>query len=159
MTFRFEYRFYKKYIINKDAGFGIIVDDEFENIEILYLSSMNKVVGNKYIYISQESKSKIKELLINNQELFNINSYLYLEGINKEHEQLFYFELNDRNRKVEGCNIIDINDDNNQVQILISVFKQISMILLSDNIILELDKIKNDKWFVILFLWINENFN
>ena len=145
MTYRFEYRFYNKYIVNKEAGFGIIIDDEFETIEILTLSSMNKVLESKYVYISSHSKDRIKTLLTNYNEIYTLSSYLYLDGINKEHEQLFYFELNNKNRKIEGCNIFEINNDNVEARVLLNVFNKVSDILREDGINLKLDKIKNDK--------------
>ena len=145
MTYRFEYRYFYKYVLNKEAGFGIVIDDEFETIEILSLSAMNKVLNNRYIYISSSSKEEVKRIIEQNMDIFRINSYLYLDGINKEHEQLFYFELYNNNRKIEGCNINCYNNDNEDVKLLIKVFNEISNILKKENIFLDINNIKNDK--------------
>lgn len=142
MTFRFKYKFYNKLSINKEAGFFIMIDDEFETIEYCKLDYNNKIIDNKYYYIDEQIKKNIKKIIESNIQIFNLNSYIYTKGKYSSIDQTFYFELNDKNRKIEGNNMFNIKSENEPVKILINIFNKISKELLKNNYILSLNSFK-----------------
>ena len=120
--FKFEYAILNKYDLSNYAGYHIIIDSEYDYIEFFYLNNKNKITKRKEHKISPNIKESIEKILITHIVLFNLNSFIYLEGINKHKEQTFIFELNDLNRKIEGYNI-----DNNHL--LGIIFNEIKIIL------------------------------
>ena len=145
MTFRFEYRYYKKLSINNEAGFFIIIDDEFDSIEYGILNSLNKIIFQEYYNVSKVTKEKIKNVLKSNLDIFNLNSYIYINGIHNDEEQLYYFHLNDKNRKIEGTNINYKTINNKSVLLILKVFDEISQILSEENIILKLTSLNKTR--------------
>lgn len=142
MTFKFEYKFYKKFSISDDAGFLLIIDDEFANIECCTIDYLSRITHNKYYNLSKESKNEIKKIIKDNKKVFNINSYIYNEGKFSDIEQMFYFELGDLNRKIEGSNIFpdqNLIENKEAINLLLNVFEQISKVLLKDKLILKLN--------------------
>lgn len=128
--FKFEYKVINKYDLSSNAGYHIIIDSEYYNIEFFYLNNEYKITKRKEYKLSNDIKNKIEKIIIENIDIFNLNSYIYLEGINKHKEQTFIFELNDLNRKIEGYNIYENH-------LLTKVFDEIKNVL-KDLIIINL---------------------
>ena len=120
--FKFEYTILNKYDLSNYAGYSFIIDSEYDYIEFFYLNNENKITKRKEYKISPNIKESIEKILITHKDLFNLNSFIYLEGMNKHKEQTFLFELNDLNRKIEGYNI-----DNNHL--LGVIFNEIKITL------------------------------
>ena len=121
--FKYEYVIVNKYDLSENAGYHIIIDSEYDYIEFFYLNNKNKITLRKEYLLSNDLKSKIEYILFNyKEEIFNLNSFIYLEGINKHKEQTFIFELNDLNRKIEGYNIYSNH-------LLVTIFNEIKKVL------------------------------
>ena len=139
--FRFGYRVIDKLSIEDKAGFQLFVDDEFNTVEHCELDINEKIIDSHYYNISIETKNKIRSILENNKNVFNLNSKIYSRGQYNEIEQMFYFELDNINREIGCNNIFERNIDNNIVKLLIDVFYKISKELSKENIILNLDNL------------------
>ena len=119
--FKYEYVIVNKYDLSENAGYHIIIDSEYDYIEFFYLNNKNKITLRKEYLLSNDLKLKIESILFNYKErIFNLNSFIYLEGINKHKEQTFIFELNDLNRKIEGYNIYSDH-------LLVTIFNKIKI--------------------------------
>ena len=139
--FRFGYRVIDKLSIDDKAGFQLFVDDEFNTVEHCELDINEKIIDSHYYNISIETKNKIRSILENNKNVFNLNSKIYSRGQYNEIEQMFYFELDNINREIGCNNIFERNIDNNIVKLLIDVFYKISKELSKEDIILNLDNL------------------
>ena len=139
--FRFGYRVIDKLSIEDKAGFQLFVDDEFNTVEHCELDINEEIIDSHYYNISIETKNKIRSILENNKNVFNLNSKIYSRGQYNEIEQMFYFELDNINREIGCNNIFERNIDNNIVKLLIDVFYKIFKELLKEDIILNLDNL------------------
>ena len=116
--FKVEYKIVNKYDLSNNAGYHLIIDSEYEYMEYYILNNKNKIIKRKEFILSDYIKDLINKILIKHKEIFCLNSFIYLEGINKHKEQTFIFELNELNRKIEGYNIVENH-------ILVTVFNEI----------------------------------
>ena len=139
--FKFVYRMLDKLCLEKEAGFFLEIDDNHKTIEYCTLDSKNKIINNFFCNINSETMTKIRNILEDNNNLFLLNSNVYSKGDYSEIEQMFYFELDNINRKIEGNNIFDKYIDNKSINLLINVFNKISNVLLKENIVLKLDSL------------------
>lgn len=123
--FKFEYRYYEKY--SKRDGFGIIIDSNYNSLEVFLLDNIGKIKSISFYDYDQEINKKIDSIL-NSLDFRLVNSYLYSSN-NNDNEKMIYIENNEYNRKVEGNDIFSN-------EIIKEVFNKIKYIL-KDIIILD----------------------
>ena len=121
--FKFEYKMINKYDVSNNAGFHFIIDSEYEYIEYFLLNNLGDITNRKLFKLSISKKEEIYNILINNKDIFKLNSFIYLEGDNNYKEQFFIVELDDLNREIKGYNLF--KDD----LIIVNVFNEIKDIL------------------------------
>lgn len=134
---KFKYECYYKF---KDKlGYSILIDEN-DTVEILKLDNNGKIMTNQYIPIPLVIKNNIFNLIKENIEVFNLNSCIFSSLYKEDIEQIFYFELDNLNRKIES-NCINEYNKNKEVLIIMDLFKKIKFELNKIDIDINIDEI------------------
>lgn len=135
MNFKFEYKCYFKYF-NKE-GYSLLIDNN-NTLEICRLDYLGNIISNLYYPLNESVKKKIKNIISQNREVFNLNSYLFTNN-NSDVERVFYFELDTLNRKIETNFLLSENKE--EYLLLINIFNKIKDELSEIGIIVNLDEL------------------
>ena len=139
MNFKFKYKVLHILSCEKESGYYISIDSNYNTIECSSINNKEEILNSKYISIDLNLLNIILNIIQSNMDIFNLNSILYSEGEYSDVEQEFYFELDDKNRKIEGNNIRIKYSYKNEVKLLLKVFDLIAAELLKVNIKIDLD--------------------
>ena len=142
MRFKFEYKVFHILSYGNESGYYISIDSNLNTIECILINEHNEIINSNYIKVNIDIIKNILNIIKDNKALFDINSILYSDGDYSDIEQMFYFELDDKNRKIEGNNIKPKYSYKNEVYLLLKVFNLIANELLKVNIKIDLDTIK-----------------
>lgn len=135
MNFKFEYKCYFKYF-NKE-GYSLLIDNT-NTLEICRLDYLGNIISNLYYPLNESVKKRIKDIISQNREVFNLNSYLFTNN-NSDVERVFYFELDTLNRKIETNFLLSENKE--EYLLLINIFNKIKDELSEIGIIVNLDEL------------------